>query len=82
MCIRDRIVKVTPWHEPIRDALWLPSRAVIVLALVVVGMRLGDIAARKLKSPGVDLTAPLIYKLVVFPTLMLLISPLSETPGT
>ena len=75
------IVKATPWHEPIRDALWLPSRAVIVLALVVVGMRLGDIAARKLKSPGVDLTAPLIYKLVVFPTLMLLISLALPLPG-
>ena len=75
------IVKATPWHEPIRDALWLPSRAVIVLALVVVGMRLGDIAARKLKSPGVDLTAPLIYELVVFPTLMLLISLAFPLPG-
>jgi len=47
----------------------------------VVGMRLGDIAARKLKSPGVDLTAPLIYKLVVFPTLMLLISLAFPLPG-
>ena len=75
------IVKATPWHEPIRDALWLPSRAVIVLALVVVGMRLGDIAARKLKSPDVDLTGPLICKLVVFPALMLLISLAFPLPG-
>ena len=75
------IVKATPWHEPIRDALWLPSRAVIALALIVVGMRLGDIAARKLKSPGVDLTAPLICKLVLFPSLMLLISLAFPLPG-
>ena len=75
------IVKATPWHEPIRDALWLPSRAVIVLALVVVGMRLGDIAARKLKGLDVDLTAPLICKLVLFPALMLLISLAFPLPG-
>ena len=74
-------MKATPWHEPIRDALWLPSRAVIVLALVVVGMRLGDIAAQKLKSPDVDLTGPLICKLVVFPALMLLISLAFPLPG-
>ena len=75
------IVKATPWHELIRDALWLPSRAVIVLALVVVGMRLGDIAARKLKGPDIDLSAPLICKLVVFPSLMLLISLVFPLPG-
>ena len=75
------IVKASPWHEPIRDALWLPSRAVIVLALVVVGMRLGDIAARKLKTPAVDLSAPLICKLVLFPALMLLISLAFPLPG-
>jgi len=75
------IVKATPWHAPIRDALWLPSRAVIVLALVVVGMRLGEIAARKLKGPDVDLTGPLICKLVVFPSLMLLISLAFPLPG-
>ncbi len=75
------IVKASPWHESIRDALWLPSRAVIVLALVVVGMRLGDIAARKLKGPGLDLGAPLLCKLVVFPTLVLLISLACPLPG-
>ena len=40
------IVMVTPWHLAISDALWLPSRAVIVLALAVVGMRLGSIASK------------------------------------
>ena len=75
------IVKASPWHELIRDALWLPSRAVIVLAMVVVGMRLGDIAARKLKAPAVDLSAPLICKLILFPALMLLISLAFPLPG-
>ena len=75
------IVMATPWHELIRDALWLPSRAVIVLALVVVGMRLGDIAARKREGPDVDLSAPLICKLLLFPALMLLISLAIPLPG-
>lgn len=75
------IVKASPWHEPIRDALWLPSRAVIVLALVVLGMRLGDIAAQKLKAPAADLSAPLLCKLVLFPALMLLISLVFPLPG-
>jgi predicted permease len=35
------IVQATPWSEVVASALWLPSRIVIVLALVVVGMRLG-----------------------------------------
>ena len=75
------IVMATPWHEAIRDALWLPSRAVIVLALVVVGMRLGNIAARKLKGPAVGLSAPLICKLLIFPALMLVITHALPLPG-
>ena len=75
------IVMATPWHDAIRDTLWMPSRAVIVLALVVVGMRLGHIAARKLKGPGVNLSAPLICKLLLFPALMLLISLALPLPG-
>ena len=74
------IVMATPWHDTIRDALWMPSRAVIVLAMVVVGMRLGDIAAQKLKT-AVDLSPPLICKLLLFPALMLVISLALPLPG-
>lgn len=35
------IVQTTPWREAIASSLWLPSRIIIILALVVVGMRLG-----------------------------------------
>lgn len=75
------IVMATPWHETVRLALWLPSRAVIVLALVVVGMRLGSIAARRLEGPRIDLSAALVCKLVLFPALMLLISLAIPVPG-
>ena len=72
---------VTPWHLAISDALWLPSRAVIVLALAVVGMRLGSIASKNAPSLDVSLTTPLICKLLLFPALMLLISLGLPLPG-
>ena len=34
------LVMATPWQATITTALWMPSRVVIVLALIVVGMRL------------------------------------------
>ena len=64
----------TPWHQAISEALWLPSRAVIVLALAVVGMRLGSIASRNAPRLDVSLTTPLICKLLLYPALMLMIS--------
>lgn len=68
------IVLATPWHEAISTSLWLPSRVVIVLALAVVGMRLGSIAQFGRPALSVSLTYPLLCKLLLFPTLMLLIS--------
>ena len=46
------LVQWTPWRSVVAEALWWPSRAVIVLALVVVGMRVvkkavGGVAARE-----------------------------------
>ncbi|KZR63543.1 AEC family transporter [Prochlorococcus sp. MIT 1303] len=35
-------VQLTPWNDQITSALWIPSRIVIVLALMVVGIRLGS----------------------------------------
>ena len=35
-------VQLTPWSDQITSALWIPSRIVIVLALMVVGIRLGS----------------------------------------
>ncbi len=67
------IVMATPWHDVISAGLWLPSRVVIVLALAVVGMRLGSIAARARATAPSGLHAPLVCKLLLFPLLMLLI---------
>lgn len=72
------IVKATPWSNAIASALWLPSRMVIVLALVVVGMRLGSIQAGRSTAPHPEkplanashhnqLPAALLCKLLLFP---------------
>lgn len=68
------IVLATPWSDAISAGLWLPSRVVIVLALAVVGMRLGTISLRTPSSVPERLLPPLVCKLLLFPMLMLLIS--------
>ena len=35
------IIQSSPWNKQITDLLWIPSRIVMVLALVIVGMSLG-----------------------------------------
>ena len=88
------IVKATPWSNAIASALWLPSRMVIVLALVVVGMRLGSIQSARAnatqpatrlanRSSNQQLHAALACKLLLFPAwVWLLCSLLSLEPLT
>ena len=88
------IVKATPWSNAIASALWLPSRMVIVLALVVVGMRLGSIQSVRAnatqqatqlanRSGNQQLHAALACKLLLFPAwVWLLCSLLSLEPLT
>ena len=88
------IVKATPWSNAIASALWLPSRMVIVLALVVVGMRLGSIQSARAnatqpatqlanRSNNQQLHAALACKLLLFPAwVWLLCSLLSLEPLT
>ena len=88
------IVKATPWSNAIASALWLPSRMVIVLALVVVGMRLGSIQSARAnatqpatqlanRSSNQQLHAALACKLLLFPAwVWLLCSLLSLEPQT
>ena len=88
------IVKAAPWSNAIASALWLPSRLVIVLALVVVGMRLGSIQSARAnatqpatqvanRSNNQQLHAALACKLLLFPAwVWLLCSLLSLEPLT
>jgi predicted permease len=74
------LVMATPWQTTITSALWMPSRVVIVLALIVVGMRLAGLSDERSKAthnaaapniPNKSLNAALGIKLLVFPALVL-----------
>ena len=68
------LLQWTPWRSVVAEALWWPSRAVIVLALVVVGMRLGSLSrdAVSLSPTRQGLVPALVVKLFLYPGLLLL----------
>lgn len=74
-------IHATPWSAAVAGLLWLPARAVLLLALATVGMRLGVM----LRSPDETDIAPgeagslisaLAFKLLLLPGLALAITPL------
>ena len=70
------IIHSSPWDEQITDLLWIPSRFVIVLALVIVGMRLSWLRKANLsriKNQITSIKNALIMKLVGLPVIMLII---------
>lgn len=70
------LLGLTPWQAMLGRFLWWPARLVILLALVVVGMRLGEMTLRPSSDRLVRraLGAPLLVKLVLFPLLLLMLS--------
>ena len=76
------LVQTTPWSSTVAAALWLPSRIVIVLALVVVGMRLGSLhqPTPATSTPKGELHAALVCKLLLFPAWIWLLSTLLPLP--
>ena len=78
------IIHSSPWDEQITDLLWIPSRVVIVLALVIVGMRLSWLRKANLsriKNQITSIKNPLIMKLVGLPVIMLIISSVIRLPS-
>ena len=72
------MVQLTPWREGVALILWWPSRLVILLALAVVGMRLGTLVAGRGTTsanlpPLGTLLPALVGKLLLYPLLLLLI---------
>jgi len=77
------IVQATPWNEEITSFLWIPSRIVIVLALVVVGMRLGLLRTSTFFSFVTQVKSiknSLLVKLIGFPILMLSLCLMLQLP--
>jgi len=78
------IIHSSPWDEQITDLLWIPSRIVIVLALVIVGMRLSWLRKANLsriKNQITSIKNALIMKLVGLPVIMLIISSAIRLPS-
>ncbi len=78
------IVHLSPWDERITDLLWIPSRVVIVLALVIVGMSLSWLGKANLsiiKMQIISIKNALILKLVGLPVIMLIISAAIRLPN-
>ena len=78
------IIHSSPWDEQITDLLWIPSRVVIVLALVIVGMRLSWLRKANLsriKNQIISIKNALTMKLVGLPVIMLIISSVIKLPS-
>ncbi len=67
------LVHWTPWRAGVAEAMWVPSQVVILLALAVVGLRLGSIARdRRAPGPLSESIAPvLLAKLIAYPLLLM-----------
>ena len=78
------IIKLSPWQEQITAYLWVPSRIVIVLALVTVGIRLGWLRKSnlsKIKDQFISIQNSLILKLFGLPLIMLIVCQITRIPS-
>jgi malate permease and related proteins len=76
----------TPWSATLAQWLWWPARLVVLVALALVGMRLGLMLRRRPAGTagpagGSALVAPLVGKLLVLPAAMLLLAGLLGLPS-
>ncbi len=80
------LLQQTPWSAVLAQWLWWPARLVVLVALALVGMRLGLMLRRRPAGTagpagGSALLAPLVGKLVVLPAAMLLLAGLLGLPS-
>ena len=78
------LISSMPWREQITSLLWIPSRIVIVLALVVVGMRLSWLQTSTFSTMTSQLKSiktSLFIKLIGLPSLMLNICLILRVPN-
>ena len=47
------IIHITPWNDVLTSTLWVPSKIIIVLALVIVGMNIGSVSYTHLTLPTI-----------------------------
>ena len=78
------IIWSSPWNEKITTLLWIPSRIVILLALMIVGMRLSFLRKSNFSTIKANLLSvknALFLKLIGLPVLMLIISSIIRLPS-
>lgn len=76
------VLQLTPWHGTLASLLWIPARAVLLLALTLVGMRLARMlsAGGPARPPGAPLVLALGLKLALLPAVLLLLGALLPLP--
>ena len=76
------LLQLTPWSSQITSFLWFPSRIVIALALIVVGIRLASLgpARNPNRSNHRGIQTTLLIKLIILPVLMLLLAKAFSVP--
>ncbi len=75
------VLQRTPWSPMLAEWLWWPARGVILVALALVGMRLGLTLRRRPFPPSTPgLQAALLGKLLMLPLAMLLLAELLGLP--
>ncbi len=79
------LVQLTPWHQSLAALLWWPARAVLLVALTLVGMRLGVLLSagqvgRAGSSSSDGLVLAMACKLLLLPALLLLVTALLPLP--
>ncbi len=78
------VLQRTPWSPMLAEWLWWPARGVILVALALVGMRLGLTLRRRRpfppSAPTPGLKAALLGKLLMLPLALLLLSRLLGLP--
>jgi malate permease and related proteins len=78
-------IHLSPWGDAVAGLLWIPSRLVLLLALTVVGMRLGVMlrrpegAAIRAGERG-PLATALAFKLLVLPLIALVVGQMLRLP--
>ncbi len=76
------IIQSSPWNKQITDLLWIPSRIVMVLALVIVGMSLGWLRKSNFSKEKItSIKNALLMKLIGLPIIMLIISSIIRLPN-
>lgn len=79
-CVVAILISQSPWSARMAQMLWWPARAVFVMALVLLGMRLGLTIRERTLVLSAGLPWALVFKLIIVPALVWLFASLLRLP--